>query len=189
MKHVVQALVLIMDFGMFSSCTVTSHTDKVLDVDFSKYQSFAWIDSARSTGLHSSNSILDQNIRSATRKEMTMKGLREQHSNPDLYIDYSVSVESSVRRSSDPVYSYPYTQYIYTRRGVVPIWYPSMYMGSRTYQTKVKEGTIRIQLYDAKTNKMIWQGWANSELNGNTMTSKDALTQIKAIFKKFDYSG
>jgi hypothetical protein len=44
-------------------------------------------------------------------------------------------------------------------------------------------------MVDANTNKLIWQGWAQGEINSKTVTTKEATGQVKSIFKKFEYPG
>lgn len=42
-------------------------------------------------------------------------------------------------------------------------------------------------MIDAKTNKLIWQGWAKGEIKSLHVTFRDVDTRVKSIFKKFDY--
>jgi hypothetical protein len=39
---------------------------------------------------------------------------------------------------------------------------------------------------DAKTDKMVWQGWTTDELRSRNLTSKEIQTSVKSIFRKFD---
>jgi hypothetical protein len=39
-------------------------------------------------------------------------------------------------------------------------------------------------MIDAKTNKLVWQGWAKGDITNKTVTSKEAVTDVKSIFKK-----
>ena len=52
-----------------------------------------------------------------------------------------------------------------------------------------KEGELSVNMIDAKTNKLIWQGWAQGEINSKNVTTKDVTAQVKSIFRKFDYPG
>jgi hypothetical protein len=39
---------------------------------------------------------------------------------------------------------------------------------------------------DAKTDKMVWQGWTTDEVNSKNLTAKEIQASVKSIFRKFD---
>ena len=113
----------------------------------------------------------------------------EVDNNPDVLLNYTVAIKRGHKRETDPVYVYPYTQYLYSRRGVYSIWYPSDLMGYNSYNVPFEEGELTVNMVDAKTNKLIWQGWAQGEITSRNITTKEATAQVRSIFKKFEYPG
>lgn len=62
-------------------------------------------------------------------------------------------------------------------------------MGNRTSNIAIRKGILTINMTDAKTNKLIWQGWAEDEINNRNITSKQAAADVKSIIKKINYHG
>ena len=192
MKHsVIKSVPIVAAMALsFASCNVASHTEKAAGIDFSVYKTFAWANSGdMKKADRADNDIIDNNIKNSVSQELVKKGWSETDNNPDVLLDYTVAVKRGTKRESDPVYAYPYTSYLYGRRGLYSIWYPNSLMGYHSYNVPFKEGELTINMVDAKTNKLIWQGWAKGEINGGNVTTKAAIAEVKSIFKKFDYPG
>jgi Domain of unknown function (DUF4136) len=188
MKHVFIAFTAGTMAIAFASCNVTSHTEKAAGVDFSQYKTFSWISPANSKiADRADNDIVDNNIKNSISAELEKKGWVETDSDPDVLLDYTVAVEKGARRETDPVYMSPYTQYVYGRRHVYTVWYPSLLMGYHSYNVPFKEGELTINMFDAKAHRLIWQGWAKGDIDNGKITTKDATADVKSIFKKFSY--
>ena len=184
------ALMLSLGALVFAGCNVTSHTEKAAGVNFSNYKTFSWVKTGDTKKAdRADNDIIDNNIKNSVAQELTKKGWTETDRNPDVILDYTVAVKHGTKRESAPVYSYPFSTYIYGRRGVYSLWYPSSLIGIRTRDIPFKEGELSVNMMDAKNNKLIWQGWAQGEINSKTVTTKEVTQQVKSIFKKFDYPG
>lgn len=172
----------------FAGCSVTSHTETAKGVDFSQYKTFAWSGTPIEKKDKWNNDITDNNIKNAVAAELNKKGWKEADGNPDVLLDYTIAVQRSVKRESDPVYSYPFTQYMYGGHGrIYRIWSPSMLMGYRSYNIPFREGQLTINMIDARNNKLIWQGWAKGEISSPHVRSKDVNEEVKSIFKKFKF--
>ena len=181
-------LIVLMAGLAFTGCGVTSHTEKAAGVDFSKYKTFAWANSGNSGKAgRSNNDIIDNNIKNSIGEELEKKGWVESEKNPDVLLDYTVAVKKGTVRETEPIFTAPFPGYVYGRRGMYSIWYPSMLMGYRTYNVPFREGELTINIVDAKTNKLIWQGWAKGDINSQNISSKEAHAEVKSIFKKFNY--
>jgi Domain of unknown function (DUF4136) len=170
---------------LLSSCGTTAHIEKDDTVNFSKYNTFAWAGKEKDTR---AGELLEKNIHTAVNQELAKAGWREVKSRPDILIDYDILVEKSVKESTNPVYSQPYTRYIYnpyTRR-YVSVYYPSQFLGYDREEKQVREGTVTITMIDAKSDNMVWQGWTTNEVNNKNLTSKEIQGLIKSIFKKAD---
>ena len=175
---------------LVASCGSVAHIEKDDTVNFSRFKNFAWVNSSEteSDSTQKVVSLTEQNVRKAVNAELAKQGWREVKNKPDVLMSYDVLVEKAVKQESDPVYSRPYTRYVYnpyTRR-YVPIFYPSQFLGYNNDQYEVRQGTITISMVDAKTNKTVWQGWTTDEVNSRNLTSKEIANSVKSIFRKFD---
>jgi hypothetical protein len=173
---------------LFTSCSVTTHMETADGVNFDNYKSFGWanVDGERKKD-NADNDIVDNHIKNAISKQLEDRGWKETAQNPDVILDYSVMVEKKNNRVSETVYSYPYTHYYYNgwrHRGGY-MYYPNDLLGYRTYNMPFKQGTLIINMIDANTNKLVWQGSAQSDVSSKTVTSEEMQTDIISIFKKF----
>lgn len=175
---------------LLASCTSTAHIEKDDNTDFSKYKTYAWVEKERSDKREGrKNDLAEQKVRDAVSKELEKTaGWRESKSNPDVLLSYDLLVERSTKQQSDPVYSRPFVRTFYNpySRRFYRVYYPSRFMGYDHFDVNTREGTVTISMIDAKTEKLVWQGWATDEVSSRNMTSKEIQNSIKAIFRKFD---
>ncbi|HMH31772.1 MAG TPA: DUF4136 domain-containing protein [Puia sp.] len=174
---------------LFTSCSVTTHVEIAPGVNFNNYKTFGW---ANSNGGkkedNADNSIVDNNIKNDISKQLEDKGWKETTQNPDVLLDYNVMVEKKASQVSEPVYGFPYMHYYYNRwrHRMGSIYYPNDLMGYHSYNVPFKQGTLTVNMVDAKTNKLIWQGSAQTDVNNKTVTSGEMQTDVTSLFKKFD---
>jgi hypothetical protein len=177
---------------LLAGCASAVHVEKDKQTDFTNYKTFAWIDdnnSGEEKKDRQTNDLTERRIKEAISQELTKAaGWREVKNRPDVLLSYDVLVEKSLKESSNPVYSRPFTRMVfnpYTRRWTT-IYYPSQFVGYETDQQEVKEGTITITMIDARTDKTVWQGWTTDEVNSRNLTSKEIQSSVRSIFKKLD---
>lgn len=173
-----------------SGCAAVAHIEKDETVNFSQYKTFAWTKSAlKDSASPKVISDLSENaIKEAVAAELLKEGWRESNTAPDVLLAYDVAVEKSVRDQNNPVYSRPFTRYMYNpySRRWFGVFYPSQFMGFDNWATEVREGTVTITMADAKTEKTIWQGWTTDELSSRNISRKELQSSVRNIFKKFD---
>lgn len=188
-NNLIRRLIHMIIMGIFlSGCSISSHTEKAPTVNFTAYKTFAWVaPEVVQKSDRSDNDIIDNHIKNSVSRELIKKGWQEATTSPDVWLDYTIAVDRSSKRESEPVYRYPHTQYIFGRRRIYSIWYPGALIGYRTQNVPFKTGELSINMVDAKTNKLIWQGWAKGEINASHITSKDVDSRVKSIFRKFNY--
>jgi hypothetical protein len=133
-------------------------------------------------------SYADVSVRNAVNSELNKLGWREVSADPDMLISYDVFVESSVEQRSDPVYSQSFTRWYYNpySRRWVSLYYPSQFLGYQSYEAPVKVGTVTISMMDARTDKVVWQGWTTENMNYSRFTDEDISKSVRNIFNKFD---
>ncbi|NJO03098.1 MAG: DUF4136 domain-containing protein [Bacteroidia bacterium] len=66
-----------------------------------------------------------------------------------------------------------------------PYWWWYAYPRN-TYTRNYEEGTLIVDLVDARTNKLVWQGWAVGEINYASDRYKEELARkVAQIFAEF----
>lgn len=116
-------------------------------IDLSAYKSYDWkmLDKSESpqNPLYD-NELNNKRIKTAVDKMMNIKGYQLTSESPDLFVHYHIVIEdkSVVIRESD-IHNYN-----------------SYWLGLDMNSYQYKEGSLIIDLMDAKTNELVWRGWA-----------------------------
>jgi hypothetical protein len=178
--------------GLFmAGCATRAYVERDESVNFSKYQTYAWVDTQEDindTVRTKVSDLTERQIRQAVNTELTKAGWKEVNNRPELLLTYDVLVEKSSKENSSPVYSRPQTRWYYnpyTRRWQ-SVYYPSQLLGYDVEEKQVREGTITVTIIDARTDKTIWQGWTTDEVNSRNLSGKEIQNSVKNIFRKFD---
>lgn len=187
--HVLFGVLMLAALG-FVGCGVPAHVEKDPSVNLGNYKTYAWLsdeNSRRSEGKSYKN-FQEKNLVEMVNKQLEKSGWRQVRNNPDILVDFDVMVENDVRQQSESVYSRPTVRYFYnpyTRR-VNSVYYPSQYLGQNDYTVPFRSGTITLNFVDPRTNNLVWQGWAETELATRRLQQDDMKKVVKAIFKKFN---
>jgi hypothetical protein len=124
-------------------------------VDFSQYQTFNFYNPM---GIENPNysSLIGQMFREAITREMEQRGYTLSD-NPDLMMNVSAILEdkTKVTTYNDPMYG----GYYGYRRGYYDPWYGYGY-GTSTHVSQYTEGTVNIDMVDARAKRMVWEGIA-----------------------------
>ena len=167
-------LVLFFQSILFSSCgpslQVRSDYDK--RVDFSKYKTYELFNG---TGNHIS-SLNQDRILQSVRQEMEKKKFVEDSIHPDILVNTSAIVKAGTEVSANTSY------YGYGGAGRPYYWDAGMSSSHTSYDvTHYKEGSLIIDMVDASTKKLIWQGVGNSRIDEST---KEADSRIAGAVNK-----
>jgi hypothetical protein len=167
-------LILFLQGIILGSCgpslQVRSDYDK--RVDFSKYKTYELFNG---TGNHIS-SLNQDRILQAVRQEMQKKGFSEDSVHPDLLVNTSAIVKTGTEVSANTNY------YGYGGAGRPYYWNTGMSSSTTTYDvTHYKEGSLIIDVVDASTKKLVWQGVGDSRIDQST---KDADSRISGALAK-----
>ncbi|GAO42682.1 DUF4136 domain-containing protein [Flavihumibacter petaseus] len=167
-------LVMVAIVALFS-CTsqVKVTTDYNRSVDFSKYKTFAFYQlSDHGPGLSQLN---QERIINAIKSQLLTMGFTENKENPDLWVNATAIVKEKTQVTANSNY-YGYGGY-YRPYG----WGPG-FNGTTTYNTyEYKDGSLIIDLIDAASKTLVWQGTGNKEID---KPSKDPDAAIKAAVAK-----
>jgi len=156
--------------GCGPSLKVTHDYDK--SVNFDQYKTFALYNS---DSIHDAISQLNQQrIINAVKGEMTKKGFQENTSNPDVLVNITAILQNRVAVSSTTDY------YGYGGMYRPYYWGGGMSAASTNYNVQhYKDGSLIIDVIDASTKKLVWQGTGNKEID---KPAKDPDTAIpKAV--------
>lgn len=138
------------------SLKVTTDYDKA--VNFGQYKTFSMY---QDVNIHDAVSQLNQDrIIRAIKSEMTKKGFQETTSSPDVLVNVVGVLKDKVDVSSTTNY--------YGYGGIYrPYYYGGAGMGGTTnYNVRhYKDGSLIIDVVDANTKKLVWQGIGNKEID------------------------
>ncbi len=131
--------------------TLSTGVDYDRAASFGGYQRFAWLPREHT---HAGNPLNVERVRAAIRAELEAKGLAftEELAAADLAVDFTLS---SVERTD--ITTYP----VEFRAG----WrWGYGYFGDAVDVRQYREGTLAIDLFDARAHRPIWHGWAKKPL-------------------------
>ncbi len=159
------------------------HIDFDKKVDFTKYRTFKFEPGkvVRKLGLQDTTStFMNQYIAEAITKDLATKGLTPTGKNPDLVITYVAGAKEKKEVEnymSGPGFYSPHSRF-YGRTG----WWGPQW--NNFWVNHYEEGTIIIDVYDAKRDQLIWRAYAVSPIN-NYNEQKFVNKEIAKSFKKY----
>jgi Domain of unknown function (DUF4136) len=179
MKSVLTATSVIVLVGvLFCTVVQAQKTSAAFDknVDFSKYKTFAF-DKAGAR-----NPFVNMMIVEAIERELTNRGLTKVDTDPDLRVVYLAATGPNLQVASVPFYQ------------VVNPAYSGMVGSAAMAMWDVTTGTLVIDLFDRKTDRVVFRGTINevlqrapsADLQADAKTvSKPVNKGIAKIFKKY----
>ncbi|MDD5218333.1 MAG: DUF4136 domain-containing protein [Candidatus Omnitrophica bacterium] len=150
--------------------------------DFSKFKTYAWAsDKQAITGNPQlDNDLLDKRIRSAVDRDLQAKGFQKTPDpNPDFLVSYKASVEGKLDVTNVPgeVYESPWSM----PDGTVGLGWDTW--GAASFVTQYDEGTVLLDVADAKTKKLVWRG-SVSAVVGQNLTPEEKQQRIDEAIQK-----
>jgi hypothetical protein len=157
---------------IFSGCNtlkVTTDFDKT--IDFTKYKTYSFYKLKATDNVSQLN---QERILRSIKNEMNKKGFIEKDDAPDMLINTTAILQDKQSISSN---TYGYGGYYR------PYGWGAGYGATTTMNVyEYKDGSIIIDILDATTQKLIWQGIGNKEIdapsNNPDATIADAVMQI-----------
>lgn len=174
---------------LITGCGVQSYVEKDPSVNLNNYRTYAWIgDKGSNKNDKPYKDFQESYLQNLISQHLEKNGFVKARSKADVLIDYDIMIENAVKESSNPVYSRPFVRYFYnpyTGR-VNSLYFPSRYMGNNVYDVPYKSGTITINIVDSDSKKLVWQGWAETEVTKKRIAKEDMNKIVKSIFRKLD---
>ena len=167
-------LPLLLIFVLASCSSVNVYNDYDKQVDFSQFKTFAFY----KTGVDKVEiSDLDKKrILKSIEAEMLAKGFTKSE-NPDLLVNFFTKSREKVdvnAFNNSWGYGYGYG------------WNPYIWGGNRTTVRTTTQGTLFIDLIDAKKKEMIWQGEGAGEIFKNQNNKEERIQEfVTQILKQY----
>lgn len=145
-------------------------TDFDHQANFSQYKTYSWQD------IKPANSLWDARIKSAVDAQLAAKGWTQVESGGDVAI---VAIKTTQTERT--------LQTFYDGMGGGWRWRGFGGMGeSTTTEQDYKEGTLLVDMYDAKTKQLIWRGSAEDTVSNKEEKNEKNLNKgVAKMFKKF----
>jgi hypothetical protein len=147
--------------------------------EFGSYKSFAWAGTPEAS-IYDNNPLNHSRIKNAVEYYLVQGGMVEDTDNPDLYVTYYGETDSEFRINTAAVgYGFA-SDWTWD-----PFWGNAA--GTMTTTPVVHEaGTLVIDIWDAKTQKLIWRGSMTGTLTDNLQKGAKMIDRgIEKIVKKW----
>jgi len=142
------------------------------------YRTFGFFDTV-STDSATYTSLMSGRLKAATRAQLEKNGYTYSTTEPELLVNFFLKVVNKQEiRSSGGYYGY--------RQGYYGTWTGYPYVETVDY----KQGTLSIDLVDAKHKQLVWQGVAEGEVSEESQRNPGpAIDNVVAkIFSNFPYA-
>lgn len=152
--------------------------------NFAAYKTFGFV-AKTGTEYDGYPAEITQQMKAAVRRELETRGYRYVESNPDILVNFAARLMNKMK--DDELAKQTLGYYSYRDIAVTKTW------SSYTFDKGVKEyteGTVNVEIIDAKANALVWEGVAIGEIRKASM--KDTVDVavdrvIAAIFKKYTF--
>ncbi|MGQ0826797.1 MAG: DUF4136 domain-containing protein [Bacteroidota bacterium] len=206
-------LVTIIVAVLFSKCKTYDNVYSTYDetVDFSRYRTYAWLDTKRSdTTLHYNNDIIANNAKNYIDRELTNRGYYVNLDSPDILVELVLINEKKQETVADPYNcdNNTYYNYSYNPNYNLNPYYSDPYYNNYNYYYQQQfnmpynladcdysicsqqtieyiKGTITINLIDRKLNRLVWTGSAEGDIYDPQYLQGEIHPAIKSILLKY----
>ena len=154
LKRASQWLFVLLAVAVLAACATGPQvrTDHDPTADFSQYRTWSFY-SPIAMEQSGYSTWISERIKDNVRTEMQARGYRYVEEAPDLQVNFQgvvqdkTDVHSMPRADTQWFYSYRRKAYV-----GVPVWY------DETQVSRYREGTLTVDLVDARRNSMVWTG-------------------------------
>ena len=143
-----------------ASAHVTTDWDR--SASFAHYHTYAWMETPSMEAMQH-GTLFDRRLRSAVEEQLAAKGYRRSEGprDADVLLAYHVGVQDKLD---------------------VQQW---GYAGRRWDVRQYQEGTLVIDLVDAKANSLVWRGTAAAETSGPNRSGEKLAAVVQKLFAEF----
>lgn len=182
--NITSLFVWVVLFSLATACSSGSEiiTNADPTINFHSFTSFAFVQPL-GTDKAGYASLVSQQLKTSSRREMEKLGYRYDESNPDLLLNFNAKLTHKFQVSEMPVSGY-YGYYGY-RAGYYGAW--------PAYSTRVEqysEGTLNVDLVDVRRHELVWEGVLIDRVTTQDLKQVGSVIDaaIVAVFAKFPTS-
>ena len=172
MKITTLSIAIILVLAAMPCAAQKVYVDYDTYADFSKYKSFAWVDT-NTTSLKMDYPEVDGMIKNNIEYYMVKGGMIEDTKDPDVYVTYHASTENQTQFMTS-TFGYAYG----AGWNWGPYWGPRVVSGSMNME--FKKGTMIIDIWDARKKEALFRGTVVK------IHADDPMKAIKQIDKGID---
>jgi len=182
MRILKTVVLLVAALAMMGCSSVTVNHVYDTQADFTAYKTYAWIEQP-TMGVGSAetaqrmNTLLDKLVKSDVEAQLATKGMTLAAENPDALLIYHTGIDQKIE-----VQEYGYT---YPHYGYGGWYYGGAYGGTTMDVYEYKEGTLIVDVIDAKTDQLVWRGTATRALEETAAIEKRKANLNEVITKLF----
>jgi len=162
-----------------SACASTPQVASDFDAsaNFASYQSYSWVRGGPQSG---TNALLHQRVQDAIDAELARRGYsRVDSASAQFAIDFTLGSRDRVETSDFGDFGPYYPAYGRAYR----------YGWARPYSAPeietVTDGTLIVDIYDARSKRPVWNGRATREISSSSISDSDIATAVAAVLAKF----
>ena len=151
--------------------------------DFASYRTWAFYDplAVEAYGYETATSEI---VKRVVSREMEARGYAYDAEDPDLWVNVNAYMQRRTDVSSIPTVDHAY-YYSYRHRAyfAVPFWH------DRTHVRRYTEGTMNVDLVDARQNRLVWEGIAVGRVTNMTVENREQRIRqaIGEIFARYPH--
>jgi hypothetical protein len=176
-------VVLIVVLAACTTLEVGSDFDR--QATFANYHTFAIMHRAHRNA-DAQNPLVSQRAEDAIVGELTALGyqLVTDAASADFVVDFTIG---SRERTDINTYPAPYATMGWTGWGYGPGWWGAPYWGTNVDVRQVREGTLSIDVFDGRSHRPVWHGWAKKELSRRDIEDSEEPIRkaVTAVLAKF----
>jgi len=173
-------------FYYFATAQVNVGADKSLNVSINDYSTYGWttnIDKIPTDAIFIgangvyvfNNESVRSRIKSAIEYELSAKGFKKSENNPDILVLFLVTEQPATLRT--------YNGYQIINGGL-----DTVRTADNVQNTSIDAGTLLINILDAKSGKVAWQGYASGILKPGMVNDETKVREaVSSIFKQFNF--
>jgi Domain of unknown function (DUF4136) len=165
----------------FSGCASTPNTisNVAPGVDFSQYSTFGFVANP-ATNNANYEALETSYLKVAVSQELDRRGMSYSET-PDILINFYINTKEKIRSRSVPTMG----AYYGWRHSYYDPWVG--YGGYETHIDQFTEGTLNIDVVDASTNKLVWEGSVSGRVTDRNIRDLEATIDdaVKAIMVDF----
>jgi hypothetical protein len=168
------AALAVLSFAAACTAGIRAGADFAPDLDFSTFSTYVWDEpDTRPVGdpRLESNPFFEERLHVAIERELEARGLRQVASGASLIVHHHATVRDHVEvYEADRAAGYGTPEY-----------------GEGTQVVQYEEGTLLIDIADARSNDLVWRGWAQFDI-GRALEDPQVMSEQidEAVVKMFE---